>query len=417
MRDSSEVIHLSTDDESERVIYSADLSKSTDPISIELARFVLDCIVSHTGKPEWWDNAVQAVINEHTLPSGEVTKCGALMGLGPSWTILSILNSFAADEAGGEQTDHRTCGDDLVGLWRISTCTRYERAIASLHLKSNTEKSYRGTNGVFCERFVTKDGSSARIESHVRIGQAVGSRSKSNQRGHLAIDSLAKARGTKAIRSAIRRNLYSNSPRRNMPGLIRHGGGGVRDADAITVIGYLQGGGAATNHHESSATYKNLRKELSTLPATVTGVRVRDVLNLALSQEELAYRTKNGAATRATAPVKLGELRRSLIRNRTKAKKLVNESRGPIAALKACLGTNSLYYRIGSTKSKSIIHKLRGKRFNAALNAIHNTWDELISVEDAKRVFQQSYPSTIPSLDMRLSPAKELWDSSPQTEV
>lgn len=83
-------------------LYSADFSKSTDPISIPLARFVLNELIKHLGKPTWWDQAMDAVINEHKLVQsgihdGKITKCGALMGQGPGWTVLCILNDFAAN--------------------------------------------------------------------------------------------------------------------------------------------------------------------------------------------------------------------------------------------------------------------------------------------------------------------------------
>lgn len=50
---------------SDTKLYSADFSKSTDPISLPLAKFVLNELIQRLGKPSWWDDAMDAVINEH----------------------------------------------------------------------------------------------------------------------------------------------------------------------------------------------------------------------------------------------------------------------------------------------------------------------------------------------------------------
>lgn len=120
------------------------------------------------------------------------------MGLGPSWTVMSLLNNFAAIKAGIHPDRFRTCGDDLIALGTDEEFDRYEKYLADLTLQPNKEKSFRGYCGVFCERFVKtqieridfngkrlqseSEGqtSSYRVtavsESHVRIAQANGVR-------------------------------------------------------------------------------------------------------------------------------------------------------------------------------------------------------------------------------------------------
>ena len=73
-----------------------------------------------------------------------IVKCGALLGLGPSWVILSILNSFAAEEAGASSSSYAVCGDDLVALWTRSQIEGYLAALPLLNLQGNRDKSFVG---------------------------------------------------------------------------------------------------------------------------------------------------------------------------------------------------------------------------------------------------------------------------------
>jgi len=67
---------------------------------------------------------MDSVICEHKLVdsglehNGKITKCGALMGQGPGWTVLCILNDFAANYNNHmDESAYQICGDDLIGLW------------------------------------------------------------------------------------------------------------------------------------------------------------------------------------------------------------------------------------------------------------------------------------------------------------
>jgi len=85
---------------------------------------------------------------------GKTTVRGCHMGLGSTWTILSLLNIWAAFNAGAPKGSYKVCGDDLIGLWPRDVVEEYERLIRQIGLKLNRSKSFYGSSGVFCEKLV-----------------------------------------------------------------------------------------------------------------------------------------------------------------------------------------------------------------------------------------------------------------------
>ena len=79
---------------------------------------------------------------------GKMLTSGALMGLGPSWTIMSLMVGWAAKPM-GNSTSHQICGDDLVALWPAHNCDWFEARLGFARLVPNKKKSFRGDAAVF----------------------------------------------------------------------------------------------------------------------------------------------------------------------------------------------------------------------------------------------------------------------------
>lgn len=227
------------------LLYSADLSKATDPISIPLSRFVLTETVKHTGKPAWFDDAMNATIATHKCdtPDGNAVElqCGALMGLGPGWFVLCVLNAFCAWRAGATKRSFAVCGDDLIGLWSQTVIDRYETMLERLGLKANKAKSFRSERaGVFCERFVRRTGpDQAKSEACLRLGEAVAMKARANRTDMTVVDSLS--RDQKGPLSELGRRTAARIALRGnfIPGAMRDGGCGRGKPTAATVAAYF----------------------------------------------------------------------------------------------------------------------------------------------------------------------------------
>jgi hypothetical protein len=136
-------------------LFSADLSAATDYIDHEVAqRFALR-LHERIGGPVELD-LILRMLGPHRLSDGTVTSSGIHMGLGPTWVILNLINGFAAWYAGARVTDHRMCGDDLIGLWKRHRADKYVNTLEELGLVVNKSKSFFTEAGVFCERLVLR---------------------------------------------------------------------------------------------------------------------------------------------------------------------------------------------------------------------------------------------------------------------
>jgi len=141
-----------TSHHADAVLYSADLTTATDLIRHRDADLVL-----HTLAVELrWETSLIDAARAFTQPmnlKGRETTRGVHMGLGTSWTVLSLLNAWAASSS--PPSTHAICGDDLIGLWTRSQIDTYEMRLRSLGLKINAAKAFVAEGGVFCEHFVS----------------------------------------------------------------------------------------------------------------------------------------------------------------------------------------------------------------------------------------------------------------------
>jgi hypothetical protein len=138
-------------------LYSADLSKATDYIPLNVAKVFLEKYMRRLAISEPEIQVALKIIGPHAIQHGNIHKRGLFMGLGISWTILCLINDFCARDAGAQKGTYAIHGDDLIGFWSRDLKERYENNITSLGLVINNSKSFYGPNGVFCERFLQTD--------------------------------------------------------------------------------------------------------------------------------------------------------------------------------------------------------------------------------------------------------------------
>jgi hypothetical protein len=158
-------------------LFSADLSAATDWIPHEVAQYMFDVLCETLEEPDWVRAEGRKLLGPHRLDDGRVTKRGIHMGLGHGWTILSLLNSYAAWKAGAPKDSFAVMGDDLIGFWSDKVCRKYMAVLVDLGMKVNHSKSFKGPRGVFCERLVqtAKDGN-ARASMYLTLSEAMGSK-------------------------------------------------------------------------------------------------------------------------------------------------------------------------------------------------------------------------------------------------
>jgi len=236
-------------------IYSADLSSATDYFDHDLAIHVGITLCEALGQGEEDKESIHRLFGPHTvLPqkggtfaeasedataesgtgtnrSGDdremPTTRGIHMGLGPTWVILSLVNSYAAWYADAGRKTYSVCGDDLVGYWSKSVTKKYEACLEDLGLVVNKSKSFFGRRGVFCERIVEL----AADEQTAHVTDV----------GHLSAITAAKlVAGQSSNRFSVAANLKNNQvqtdlsdqvrqhliPRGTGPGRVEHGGNG-----------------------------------------------------------------------------------------------------------------------------------------------------------------------------------------------
>jgi len=279
--------------------YSADLKKGTDPISVATATRIVGVLLEKTGAPKWMRDAAPWCTGRMTLQAdlaglasefaGKPLTSGALMGLGPSWVVMSILNDWAARRSGGPES-YQVNGDDLAALWEPSGCDRYERRIERACLVPNRDKSFRGPGVVFCEAFgevrpaASGRGVVVRIVPSLRLGEASGVKSFEGDRGHSTADRLrAFAAGAvpngfgrthRRVSALARQTQRRVSLRRDgrEPGRISEGGSGWGLANARTATVFLMGGRTSVatvrKTADESLRAKALRAEASALPSS-----------------------------------------------------------------------------------------------------------------------------------------------------
>jgi hypothetical protein len=246
------------------VAYSADLSAATDHIGNDLAYDGLETALEAVGVrvPVLALDALRGREEGPDDPAPVPVTCGALMGLGPGWVTLSLLNRFAALAAGAQRASFAVCGDDLVAVWPPAVADRYEANLAALGLVVNKTKSFRGEGAVFCEQFgrLTRREGRWRLLMEERVclaeASAVATRvaGVSVERGLASVDRLRAvaggarraARPTRALARLVAMQLSFHS-KKLLPGSLEDGGSGLGAATGATVRAFAMSGSAPIN--------------------------------------------------------------------------------------------------------------------------------------------------------------------------
>jgi hypothetical protein len=245
-----------------------------------------------------------------------ISRCGALMGQGFGWAVVTLLNISCALGAGASEDSFAVCGDDIVGLWTLDMIHRFERNVSLAKLELNDEKSFKSPEGgVFCERHVLRTGShTAECKEVVRLAEACASKAflyESQAGMNDRLEEIAmgnRTQRTHPIHSCLKRSA-SRARRgtvieRGVPGTYSQGGGGAGCPDAVSVIAYAM--------HGSTRLGKKV-------PASYWG---GDLSHLSSDPEELqefnnSIRTLTNAELNQTGPrVSVEELRTKLKVNR-----------------------------------------------------------------------------------------------------
>jgi hypothetical protein len=358
-----------------------DFSKSTDPISIPLAKFVLNTIVSHTGEPDWWKRALDKAFDHNTIydPLSKTRKkiqCGALMGLGTGWTVLTVLNSWCAWEAGVRKEAFRTCGDDLIGLFTKEQILRYQRNVEAIHLKLNHTKSFQSTHrGVFCERFVERvSPTKAVARPLLRIGEACGSKSTAAGKGTLSVDHLRQLKGHKALLHEARTTANRYAVSLKIPGLLRHGGGGSSlPPDHITVINYLQFGGNKLQRIDYDQEISEVAKRLWKLAETDSStVPIEEVLTSAKASKRRFLQEEGRLQIHNPSRVARTGLRAKITSRYHHTIEEVKAKKGPIALLRHLRKEHRLRIELTDAEFQHLANCFRGKRYTKAISYAQN---------------------------------------------
>nr|UYL95377.1 MAG: RNA-dependent RNA polymerase [Rizhao Narna tick virus 1] len=146
-------------------IVSTDLTAATDRLPLDLVRGVVDGLVDGwEGLPPVWAEALYALTGSQKLqyPWGqEVTsQSGVLMGLGPSWPLMSIIHAWWVDLAARRVgvnpriTNNITAigGDDLLGMWPPELEESYRSLVKETNGLPSKGKDFSSTSaGNFTE--------------------------------------------------------------------------------------------------------------------------------------------------------------------------------------------------------------------------------------------------------------------------
>jgi len=301
-------------------IYSADLSAATDYIGHELAQTVGRVLNRRLASDQRECAAVMKILGSHD-DEGVLTSSGIHMGLGPTWVVLSLLNSFAAWNAGARKESYAVCGDDLVGLWKPSIKRKYEATLERLGLVVNKSKSFYGDRGVFCERLIERVSPTeafSRDVGHLSALTAAKSRSgRSNAH-------LATADNPELLESSLtdigRRTMRQFVPRHTGPGKIRHFGCGEGSLELGGLFSLVRG---QTTLVQKSALFP---KQLKATLATISSSEQHPSLlggSVTISEFAIAYKTavfqrqlRDGSMPKSPMPISNAEFKKQARSNR-----------------------------------------------------------------------------------------------------
>jgi len=300
------------------IAYSADLSKATDEMNQPDTQHILEHLLTLAGAPRRMVECAKYLTNpqvithlgDKTLEGVHLTTVGALMGLGPGWTVLSLLNTFAAVSAGIKPNSFRVCGDDLVALCTEREADRYEANLRKLRLVPNVKKSFRGDHAVFCEMHCLLDTRKHKDNEilytlmgskEVRIAQAAGTKLLSGG-SRTALKAIAQtdelldmSRGVQSRYYKKPHRLISSLMRRTAMaigigtgGALKMGGGGRGKINRTTFNMYVKHGVFSTTQKRRTSSVKSLVDEATSFTSTTEGVdRKKLIVELTTGQSQL----------------------------------------------------------------------------------------------------------------------------------
>jgi hypothetical protein len=288
-------------------LYSADLTAATEYISFDRATAIIEGIGEALDWPVDKRKAAKKLVGKqllHTATGTKWTTQGVLLGLGISWTCLSVLNAFNAWVGDWKDESFKVCGDDLLGLWSDARRQRYKTNTTSSGLKLNDSKSFLSPHtGIFCERLELSNGKTTRAVHKIGMRQAAAGkyRARPGKTGLVAVrEGLTKALRTE--RGPLRRLIGVTLQRTKVrgmpcgPGWLGGDGGPVqssedaRDVRAMLVAWLYRGDCSTmrgTTESQWAAALRDLRDEV--LPGVDARVRlshVEDAVRLAFAQRE-----------------------------------------------------------------------------------------------------------------------------------
>jgi hypothetical protein len=395
------------------IAYSADLSAATDHIGNQLAEDGLEAALHAIGAPRWLqqvsrhitssvrvryltDGPDEADGTQTSVVATAPVTCGALMGLGPGWATLSLLNRFAAVSAGAQRASFAVCGDDLVAVWPRAVCDRYEANLEALGLVVNRAKSFRGDAAVFCEQYgrLTRTDGRWRLRMHERVclaeASAVTTRvaGVSVERGLASVDRLREvADGARRAATPVRALARLTSKRlafhsgKLVPGALADGGSGRGSATGATVRAFAMAGAAPTEPRamgdRARRIAENTRTYLSNAGTRAAGSaqagptlsearaeiarRVVAAEDLSHSRDSVLSTAKDAAGLAVERQQAGARLRAEHVRRARNARKLTG---------KQAMSSDSCRARFTAAARRKASHLMALGRYSAAIGAL-----------------------------------------------
>jgi hypothetical protein len=149
------------------VCISTDLSNASDLLPLDLVSAVVEGLIKGwKNLPSHWADALRSLtgVQELHYPDGDIiySTRGILMGLGPTWPILSLIHLIWVDYAArlSGNNPSRSCarrntaigGDDLVGMWTKELIHNYQHVVKTCGGAFSEGKVYYSkTGGNFTE--------------------------------------------------------------------------------------------------------------------------------------------------------------------------------------------------------------------------------------------------------------------------
>jgi len=264
-------------------LYSADLSAATDYIHHDLARFVWAEWCQSLGIDSELQRMGHRLLGPHMdigQDPPQETSRGVHMGEGISWSILCLINGWAAWQAGASKDSYAICGDDLIGFWSRETADRYEANLEHVGLVINKSKSFFSPKGVFCERLVEvcQDGK-ARSVQRLTMAEAGGQKhgwglgeNWQSVLQHLEAKVLhwRQTNARDPLHDLVLDTMQRIKPHKSAPGPTCVGGSGLGQVKPELLIGHLSLNGKMPRagppcNAEDRAIYATLAEKQSTI--------------------------------------------------------------------------------------------------------------------------------------------------------